>query len=187
DCARPAFHPSMIAGAASLAARSDRPAAMIRKILVLAVAALAACASRESPTPGETPLVVARVERVDGPASLAASPVFDALGSLGLALRALVGEGRPPTEAVLLTQTGETIQFALAPTTGRWPVAGDCVGVMPADSSAGLRAHYGPGEARLAPRSAEDTSELQPRDSRVCRLLLEKTNEHNVDQYRASS
>lgn len=131
---------------------------MIRKILVLilAIAGLAACASRESPTAGETPLVVARVERVDAPVSLAASPVFDALGSIGLALRALAGEGRPPTEAILLTQTGETIQFALAPATGRWPAAGDCVGLMPADAGAGLQPHYGPGEARLAPSGACD-------------------------------
>lgn len=129
---------------------------MIRKCLILALAGLAACASRESPTPGETPLVVARVERVEGPATLAGSPVFDALGPIGLALRALVGEGKPPTEAILLTQTGETIQFALAPTAGRWPAAGDCVGLLPADASAGLQPHYGPGEARLAPSRACD-------------------------------
>jgi hypothetical protein len=131
---------------------------MIRNllVLVLALAGLAACASREAPTPVETPLVVARVERVDGPSSLAASPVFDALGPIGLALRALVGDDRPPTEAILLTQTGETIQLALAPTTGRWPVPGDCVGLVPVDANAGLQSHYGPGEARLAPSGACD-------------------------------
>jgi|SRR5690606_29979098 len=129
---------------------------MIRKLLLLAIAGLAACASSESPTPGETPLVVARVERVDGPASLAGSPVFDALGPIGLALRALVGEAKPPTEAILLTQTGETIQFGLAPASGRRLAAGDCVGLVPVDGDAGLQAHYRPGQARLAPSGACD-------------------------------
>lgn len=118
------------------------------------MAGLVACASSESPSPGETPLVVARVERLDGPASLAGSRVFDALGPIGLALRALVGEGEPPTEAILLTQTGETIQFALAPDSGRRLAAGDCVGLVPVDAHAGLQEHYRPGEARLAPSGA---------------------------------
>ncbi|MCO5119110.1 MAG: hypothetical protein M9951_05700 [Burkholderiaceae bacterium] len=124
---------------------------MIRNLLLFAAAALAACASSDSPTPGEAPLVVARVERVAAPVSMAASPVFDALGPIGLALRALAGEGGYPREAILLTQTGERVQLALGPSTGRLIAAGDCVGVLPVDTSAGLRAHYRAGEARLAP------------------------------------
>jgi len=124
---------------------------MIRICLPFVIAALAACASSESPTPGESPLFVARVERVEAPVSLAGSPVFDALGPIGLALRALAGDTDKAGEAILLTQTGERVQLALGPTMGRRIVAGDCVGVMPLDANAGLQAHYRAGEARLAP------------------------------------
>ncbi len=129
---------------------------MIRNCLLFAAAALAACASSESPTPGESPLVVARVERIDAPVSLASSPVFDALGPIGFALRALAGDTGKTGEAILLTQTGERVQFALGPTTGRPVAAGDCVGLMPVDASAGLQPRYLSGQARLAPSRACD-------------------------------
>lgn len=124
---------------------------MLWTCLAFVVAALAACASSESPTLDEAPLVVARVEWIDFPASLASSPVFDALGPIGLALRALAGDSGRNGEAILLTQTGERVQLALGPSMGRSVAAGDCVGVMPVDLGAGLQARYLPGQARLAP------------------------------------
>lgn len=123
---------------------------MIRICLPFVVAVLTACASSESPTPGESPLVVARVERVDAPVSLANSPVMDALGPVGFALRTLLGDTGNSGEAILLTQTGERVQFALGPRRGRPVAAGDCVGVMPVDINAGLQERYLPGQARLA-------------------------------------
>ncbi|MFA7505907.1 MAG: hypothetical protein WCZ28_14510 [Burkholderiaceae bacterium] len=127
---------------------------MIRSLLLFAAAALAGCASNESPAPGEAPLVVARVERIEAPVSMVGSPVFDALGPIGIALRALAGGGDSPGEAILLTQTGERVQLALGPASGLSVLPGDCVGVLPVDTSAGLQAHYRPGQARLAPSRA---------------------------------
>lgn|SRR5690606_12511584 len=123
---------------------------MFRICLPFVVAALTACASSESPTPGESPLVVARVERVDTPVSLANSPVLAALGPIGLALRAVLDDTGSTGEAILLTQTGERVQLALGPRLGRPVAAGDCVGLMPVDVNAGLQARYLPGQARLA-------------------------------------
>src|SRR5690606_26881691 len=108
----------------------------------------------------EAPLVVARVERLESPVVVTDSPAFDVLGPIGLALRALVGPDRSPTEAILLTQTGERVQLALGPgsasVAGRPIATGDCVGLLPLDAGAGLRAHYLAGQARLAPSRACD-------------------------------
>lgn len=129
---------------------------MIR-ILPFVIAAFAACASHESPVTSDAPLVVARVEQVDGPGMPDQEPQGEGPGPIAIALQALeagLTPGRAVSAAMLLTQTGERIRLALGPETARAPMVGDCVGVVPLDPDAGLRLDYGRGEARLVPSRA---------------------------------
>jgi hypothetical protein len=121
-------------------------------IYLLVATSVVACASRDSPMIGEAPLAIARVERIEPTRSVGVqAAIADALGPLGLAVRALRPASPPAADLVLLTRTGERVELALANVGTAAYKSGDCVAIVPLDPNAGLRARYGRGEARLAP------------------------------------